>query len=143
MTQVDFYILRNGSINSLERFTCKLAEKAFKRGHSIHILSMDSDQTERLNKLLWTFNDNSFVPHVISGDEYAEATPIHIGHLVEKVSITDVLINLRSELPDNFARFNRIAELVSGDAQQRQSARGRYREYQQHQCKVASHEVNG
>lgn len=143
MTQVDFYILNNASLGSLENFSCKLAEKAFKMGHSIHILTCDKDQTDRLDKLLWTFNDRSFVPHTVAGDELAANTPIHIGHNLENVSLNDVLINLQSVLPANFAQFNRIAELVSGDAQQRQSARLRYREYQQQQCTVATHEVNG
>ena len=142
MTQVDFYILKSASQNSLELFTCKLTEKAFKKGHKIHILTTDLDQSERLNKLLWTFDDGSFIPHVLSQDDLADQTPIHIGHEVNKVSIKDVLINLQPVLPDQFAEFSRIAELVSGDTQQRQSARLRYREYQQRQCQVATHEVN-
>lgn len=142
MTQVDFYILKNASLPGLEQYTCKLTEKAFKKGHQIHILTANQDQSERIDKLLWTFSDTSFLPHVLSSDKLANETPIHISHLATNVSIDDVLINLQSELPENFERFSRIAELVSGDEQQRQSARLRYREYQKHQCKVATHEVN-
>jgi DNA polymerase-3 subunit chi len=142
MTQVDFYILKNASLSGLEQYTCKLTEKAFKKGHKIHILTVNQDQSERLNKLLWTFSETSFLPHVLNNDKLANETPIHLGHRATDVSINDVLINLQSELPENFERFSRIAELVSGDEQQRQSARLRYREYQKHQCRVATHEVN-
>ena len=142
MTQVDFYILNNASLHNLELYACKLAEKAFKKGHKLHILTADNDQSERIDKLLWTFSDQSFVPHVLTGQPLAEQTPIHIGHEPEKVSIEDVLMNLRNELPKDFTKFVRIAELVSEDAQARQSARLRYREYQRQQCQVATHEVN-
>lgn len=142
MTQVDFYILNDASLPSLENYACKLTEKAFKKGHKIHILTADQEQSERIDKLLWTFNDQSFVPHVFLGHALADETPVHIGHEADKVSIKDVLINLQTELPKDFAKFARIAELVSGDAPTRQSARLRYREYQRQQCQVATHEVN-
>lgn len=143
MTQVDFYILNSTNQGHLERFTCKLAEKAYKKGHSIHILTADSQQTERLDKLLWVYDEKSFIPHVVSGDKLADKTPIHIGSEIDKVSLFDVLINLQSTLPTKIAEFERIAEIVSGDSQQRQAARTRYREYQQQDCKVVTHEVNG
>jgi len=142
MTQVDFYILNNASLAGVEQYICKLTEKAFKKGHKIHILTADQNQSERLNKLLWTFSDTSFLPHAFSADKLAADTPIHLSHRQNDVSINDVLINLQPELPENFERFSRIAEVVSGDEQQRQSARLRYREYQKHQCQVATHEVN-
>ncbi|MDX1810797.1 MAG: DNA polymerase III subunit chi [Gammaproteobacteria bacterium] len=142
MTQVDFYILNNAGLAGLENYTCKLVEKAFHRGHRIFILTANQDQSERLNKLLWTFNDRSFVPHVLAEDDLASDTPIHISHLSRNTSINDVLVNLKPELVENFDRFSRIAEIVGGDDQQKQAARMRYREYQKHQCQVATHEVN-
>ena len=142
MTQVDFYILNHAQGMETERFACQLAEKAFKKGHKIHIHTADNHQTERMNKLLWTYNDQSFLPHVIMDHELQAETPIHVSHNQDKAFISDVLINLRLEIAVFYKQFDRIAELVSADDQQRQAARGRYREYQQQGCEVSSHEIN-
>ena len=142
MTQVDFYVLKDAPLAKVEQFICQLTEKAFKKGHKIHIHTADNLQTERMDGLMWTFNDLSFLPHVKMNDEKAEETPIHISHDQDKTLINDVLINLKSEVPVIYEQFARVVEIVSGDAQQQQSARQRYRYYQQRGCTVNSHEVS-
>jgi len=141
-TQIDFYILNRHQLTELEQFTCLLTEKAFKKGHKIHINTADNQQTKRMDSLLWTYNDQSFLPHVTLENELSAKTPINISHENDKALITDVLINLRQEVPSFYKQFNRVAEIVSADQQDRQAARNRYREYQQQGCLVTSHEVN-
>jgi DNA polymerase-3 subunit chi len=142
MTQVDFYILKNAQITHNEQFACLLVEKAFKKGHKVHIHTTDNNQTARMDRLLWTYSDQSFLPHVTMDDELQQETPINISHNQDKASISDVLINLRSEVPSFYKQFNRVAELVPADADAKQAARLRYREYQQQGCTVTSHEIN-
>jgi len=141
MTQIDFYILNESNFTQTERFACLLAEKAFKKGHKIHIHTADNLQTERMDKLLWTYNDQSFLPHVTMDHELHAETPINVSHNEEKAFISDVLINLRSEIPIFYQQFDRVAELVSANSQQRQAARSRYREYQEQGCTVTSHDI--
>ena len=142
MTQVDFYILNTAHERDIEQFACLLAEKAFKKGHKIHIHTADNSQTERMDRLLWTYNDQSFLPHVTMDHELQGETPINISHNQDKAFITDVLINLRNEVPTFYKQFDRVAELVSANTKQRDSARIRYREYQQQGYEVTSHEIN-
>lgn len=142
MTQIDFYILNGALGTETEKFACQLAEKAFKKGHKIHIHTADNLQTERMDKLLWTYSDLSFLPHVIMDHELQAETPINISHVLDKALISDVLINLRSEVPVFYRQFDRVAELVSTNIEQRDAARIRYREYQQQGCLVTSHEIN-
>jgi len=142
MTQVDFYILKDMPLAKAEHFVCQLAEKAFKKGHKIHIHTADNLQTERMDTLMWTYNELSFLPHAIADSAEAAETPIHISHNPDKASITDVLINLKSEAPMFYEQFARVAEIVTSDSQQQQAARQRYRFYQQRGCIVNSHEVN-
>ncbi len=142
MSQVSFYILNNVSI---EQFTCQLTEKIFKKGHKIHILTTDSQQTERLDKLLWTYDEQSFLPHVAateSNNDLQRETPVTISHHPKHALTSDVLINLCSEIPAFYRQFTRVAELVPSDPQQRQTARVRYKHYQQQGNTVASHEIN-
>jgi len=142
MTQVDFYILNKTQEKETEQFACLLAEKAFRKGHKIHIHTTDNNQTERMDRLLWTYNDQSFLPHVTMNHELQAETPINISHDQDKAFFSDVLINLRTEVPRFYKQFDRVAELVSANAQQRETARHRYREYQQQGCAVTSHEIN-
>jgi len=142
MSQVNFYILNNVSI---EKFTCQLAEKIFKKGHKIHIFTANSQQTERLDQLLWTYDEQSFLPHVAATENNTHLqreTPVTISHHPEHALTSDVLINLRSEIPVFYPQFNRVAELVPADPQQRQTARMRYKQYQQQGNTVTSHEIN-
>lgn len=148
MTQVDFYILKNAPLKKAEFFVCQLTEKAFKKGHKIHIHTADTLQTQRLDKLLWSYNELSFLPHVVisSKEEIDEKmkvnTPIHISNEQDQALINDVLINLKVEIPVFYTQFARIAEFVTGDSQQQQAARLRYRQYQKQGYTVNSHEVN-
>jgi len=142
MTQVDFYVLTSANASNIEQFVCLLTEKAFKQGHKIHIHTVDEQQSTRVDNLLWTFKELSFLPHVKMGDEQQSETPIHISHEQDKAFLADVLINLKSEVPVFYQQFERVAEIVSADPVQRQTARQRYRHYQQQGDTVTSHEVN-
>jgi len=139
MTQVDFYILNS---TQTEQFTCVFVEKVFKQGHKIHIHTIDDMQTKRMDKLLWTYNDQSFLPHIVLGDELQAETPINISHNQDSALISDVLVNLRPEVSLFYKQFDRVAELVSAAPLHRQAARVRYREYKQQGCTVVSHEIN-
>ena len=59
MTRVDFYILPDKSSEQRNLFACRIAEKAFKLGHSIYIHSDDQNQAEALDKLLWRWRASS------------------------------------------------------------------------------------
>jgi len=147
MTQVDFYILKHAPLEQAEIFICQLTEKIFNKGHRILIHTADKDQEERLDKLLWSFDDTSFIPHIATSnvncsDETVLKTPIHLSFKSDQTSIDDVLINLKSETPDCYQQFARIAEVVINDEEQQHAARQRYRFYQQQGCTVNSHEVN-
>ena len=142
MTQVDFYVLNNAPLAQAERFVCLLVEKAFKKGHKIHVQTNNAEQTERIDKLMWTYNDLSFLPHVTSGDELQQETPIHISHLDNSTTFNDVLINLKSEIPVFFGLFNRIAEIVADEPRLKQLARQRYRQYKSQGLEILSHDVN-
>lgn len=63
MTRVDGYYLTPGLPENLDRFACKLIEKAFTQGYTIKVRTRDPAHTDALDHLLWTFRDRSFIPH--------------------------------------------------------------------------------
>ena len=140
MTRVDFYIVQTTQANGRELLACRLAEKAYIKGHQVYIQVNDSREAERLDKLLWTFRDGSFVPHTLAGGTQTDA-PVHIGHGDEPVGHNDVLISLSNEVPLFFSRFQRVAEIVNQDEEQRSLARIRYKFYKERGYPLDTHEI--
>jgi len=129
MTQVDFYILQDERPDSRSLFTCRLTEKAFKQGHQVYINTASGQQLRKLDDMLWTFRDGSFLPHGLYEANAGNTHPVLLGHAVEPEGPSDVLVNLSNDVPSFFSRFARVAELVGGDEAQRENARERYRFY--------------
>ena len=141
MTQVDFYILKDSSPQAQAMLTCRLSEKAFRKGHQVFINTASSEQRKQLDDMLWTFTAGSFLPHGRYAEQSDSTHPVLLGHAVEPEGPSDVLVNLSSEVPTFFRRFNRVAELVGGDDTQRQAARERYRFYKDRGYTLNTHDL--
>ena len=73
MSRVDFYHLQK---QSLEEVLPKLLEKAYASGNKIKVKIGTESRVDFLNSLLWTYNDESFLPHGSKKDGAAELQPI-------------------------------------------------------------------
>ena len=60
VSRVDFYILSTSGELARQQFACRLAEKAYKLKHNVHIHVANQESARRLDDLLWTFRDGSF-----------------------------------------------------------------------------------
>ena len=139
MAQVDFYVLNRVDEDARNTLACKLAEKAWRLENTIHIHTMTREDAERLDKLLWTFRDGSFVPHeLVGGDTEA---PVTIGFGTATVEPRDLLITLCDEIPTFAESFPRVAELVSSDENSREKSRQRYATYRDQGHKLTTHKI--
>ncbi len=75
MTRIDFYHLQKAP---LEQILPKLCEKAYATGKRIKILLGNAERVEFINSLLWTYSEESFLPHGSKRDGFAEEQPIFI-----------------------------------------------------------------
>jgi len=133
MTNVDFYILANGS---REHIACKLSEKAWGLGNRVYIHTESAQQAKHIDELLWTFRDGSFVPH----EQYQ--TNVTCESPESPDTDCDVLINLAAEVPLFFSRFLRVAELVGTDSSAKTQGRERFRFYRDRGYPLKTHELN-
>lgn len=139
MAQVDFYVLDKFDEHSRYTFACKLAEKAWRLENTIHIHTMSQADAERLDELLWTFRDGSFIPHeLVSSDNPA---PVSIGYDSNTIESRDLLINLCDEIPAFADTFPRIAELVTSEENCRQKSRERYAIYRDQGHTLEMHKI--
>ncbi|MDH3915452.1 MAG: DNA polymerase III subunit chi [Chromatiales bacterium] len=145
MTRVDFYVLQAGAEQQRAVFACRLAEKAHRHGLSIHIHTRGPAATANLDKLLWTFRDGSFLPH-LTVDEAAQADPqditrVHVGHGESSGPTDGLLINIGEDVPLFFSRFDRVAEIVGDDKSERERARDRFRFYRDRGYTLNTHKL--
>ena len=139
MAKVDFYVLPRNDDRARFEFACKLAEKAWRLENSIHIETMSRADAERLNDLLWTFKDGSFVPHEIVGA--GDGAPIVIGYQSESAEQRDLLISLCDEIPPIAEGFPRVAELVTSDENERLKGRNRFTQYRDKGHEIDTHKL--
>jgi DNA polymerase-3 subunit chi len=142
VTQVDFYVLPEKGRADRYGVVCRLAGKAYAKGHRVYIHGESDAQVRHLDRLLWTFVDASFVPHGLVGEADPELTPVLLGHGRDPEALDDVLINLAPEVPDFFSRFRRVAEVVDPDPQARRAGRERFRFYRDRGYPLHTHELD-
>lgn len=139
MTRVDFYVLTDQT--SVEQFACILVNKVIRQGMDIHIHTDSKQFATRLDELLWTFRDISFIPHALTDDQGQGAVPVTIGWPDQSVMTDQVLINLGSDIPNIAPNFDRIIEIVSVDEDSRARSRGHFRQYREQGFDLHSHDL--
>ena len=139
MTRIDFYVLPDAGAADRERFACRLADIAYRRGQRVYIHSQSQDQARTLDKLLWTFQAGSFVPHDLHPSDNDGNVPVLIGHDGVPDGGHEVLINLDPAVPNFFSRFDRMAEVVNQDPPVKDAGRQRFRFYRDRGYALQTH----
>jgi DNA polymerase-3 subunit chi len=144
VTRVDFYILERPAADGCLNLACRLAEKAVRQDNAVLINTASRADSARLDDLLWTFSQSSFLPHRVIGDndDNDEGEPVLIGcDQVPEEGRWDLLINLAPAVPEFFGRFARMAELVGADEENKSAARERFRYYRDRGYELHTHHV--
>jgi DNA polymerase-3 subunit chi len=144
MTQIDFYIMESDSDDARLHLACRIVDKATQQDQHVFIHSDSDVVAAKLDDLLWTFSQGSFIPHRIVRDEpeLAPMEPVIIGLNRPPVGDRwDVLVNLAAAVPEFFSRYQRVAEVVDGNSLRREQSRERYRFYRDRGYKLNTHQV--
>lgn len=140
LPRVDFYLLAASQPEQCWLLACRLLEKAYSRGHRVFVLCANQAEAELIDELLWTFKDDSFIPHNLQGEGPEPPPAVQIGYQ-EPIGFNDILLNLTNSIPPFYARFRRVMELVSSEESAREASRERYREYRQKRCALHTHQL--
>ena len=142
MAKVDFYVLPGSGEIKRQQFACRLAEKAYRLDNSVHIHVADPDSMQKLDDLMWTFRDGSYVPHeVIGATADAPASPVTIGCDESLRNNCDLLINLGESIPASAASFPRVAEVVTSDEDSKTLSRQRFVDYREQGHTLDTHKL--
>ena len=127
MTRIDFYQL-DPERHRFDQVVCRLCQKAWEKRQPTLLLTQNQEQSQQLDHRLWTFVDDSFVPHDCE-DDRDYVTPILIHDNPDPAGDRKLLINLSESVPSWFAQFERVIELVTED--NRPQARKHYSYYKE------------
>jgi DNA polymerase-3 subunit chi len=106
----------------------------------VHCASVE--EAQRLDRLLWVFHDQSFVPHGRLGQADPALTPVLVAQPGEAGDEHDVLINLAPEVPLFFSRFDRVVEPVDADPPARAASRERFKFYRDRGYQPSVHKLD-
>jgi DNA polymerase-3 subunit chi len=141
MPRIDFYIIEENQQTARMQLVCRLIEKAHKNRHRIYVHTENQAEAHQLDELLWTYREDSFLPHNLYGDGPEPAPPIQIGFDAVPEKHRDILINLSKNVPEFYPQFSRILEIVSNEADIQACSREHYRHYRAQGHNIQTHKL--
>jgi DNA polymerase-3 subunit chi len=127
MTRIDFHSNVGDSI----AYACRLVRKAYMSGQPLIVLA-EPERLKRFDEQLWTFQPLEFVPHCRADSALASDTPVLLTESLESLGQDlkqQILLNLGATVPQQFARFERLLEVVGNEEHELVAGRDRYRFY--------------
>jgi DNA polymerase-3 subunit chi len=111
MPEVLFYHLEN---QPLERVLPVLLEKSLERGWKAVVEAGSRERAEALDTTLWTWRDDSFLPHGLAGAETDPLQPVLITTGGENANGATVRFFVDRAVPRDVVGYERVVYLFSG-----------------------------
>jgi len=128
VTEVSFYHLLH---TPLDRALPKLIQKVLESGARAVIRTGSAERAEALSSVLWTFDQNSFLPHGTARDGNADRQPVWITPDDENPNGADILVLTDGATAGEITAWRRCLEMFDGrDDAAVAEARRRWSDYQ-------------
>ena len=114
MTRIDFYHLQK---QTLDQVLPKLVEKAYATGVHIKIKIGNESRVDFINSLLWTYNDESFIPHGSKKEGFAKEQPIWLSSEDDNPNQATMLFLVDGALLplEELTKYERIFNIFDGN----------------------------
>ncbi|MGE3148667.1 MAG: DNA polymerase III subunit chi [Pseudorhodoplanes sp.] len=113
MTEILFYHLQGQSV---ERVLPTLLEKSIERGWRVIVQATSDERVDALDAQLWTYSDDSFLPHGTLREPESAAQPILLmtgDHNPNGANVRFLIDN--APLPDDAESYQRLVLLFDGE----------------------------
>jgi len=138
VTSIDFYFNAGDRLD----VACRLAGKALQQKKRVLIYAPQPEVAQRIDRMLWTAQAVSFIPHCSAHDALAAETPVLItSDESAPAHDCEVLVNLSAECPPFFERHERLLEIVPLDDEERQAGRTRFKFYRDRGYEIRNHDL--
>jgi DNA polymerase-3 subunit chi len=111
MTEILFYHLE---AQPLERVIPVLLEKSLERGWNVVVETGSDERAEALDALLWTYRDDSFLPHARAGGDADHLQRILITTRPHNPNAAEVRFFVDRAVPQSGEGYQRIVFMFSG-----------------------------
>ena len=109
--EVYFYHLE---VRSLEQVLPTLLELSLKRGWRAVVQAASEERVEALNTLLWTYREESFLPHGTARDGRPSAQPIYLTAGDDNPNAAQVRFLVDGATLDDASPYTRVAYVFDG-----------------------------
>ncbi len=111
MTEILFYHLEQ---SPLEKVLPALLEKSLERGWRAAVELGDADRIKPLDDALWTYNDESFLPHAPAGGEHDAEQPVILTTDTANPNDADVRFYVAGAIPRDGEKYQRLVYMFDG-----------------------------
>lgn len=127
MTEIRFYHMQT---QTLDEVLPRLLVKAYSMEKQIIVRTENDQEAERLNKHLWTFHPQYFLPHGAKKNGNADLQPIWLTAKEENPNEAKILFLTSGTSWDELEQFDLVCELLDGfDAAAIKAGRQRWKAY--------------
>lgn len=134
MAEILFY---HHTERRLEDTLPPLLERSLERGWRVAVEMRDADLMEKLDQHLWTYREDSFLPHGTEAAPSPEAQPVLLTTSPENRNRADVRFLVGGAAAENVDAYQRLVFLFDGlDPDQVEHARGEWK-----RLKAAGHQL--
>ncbi len=111
MTQIIFY---STAPLQVEKTLFALLEKSLEPGNKSLLLFKDKEKCLSINEQLWTYKQNSFLPHISEDDQIYDNidVPVYLSTKNENPFKAELLFSIDGFLPDNIDHFERVIIII-------------------------------
>lgn len=111
MTQIIFY---STAPLQVEKTLFTLLEKSLEKRNKSLLLFKDKEKCLSINEQLWTYKQNSFLPHISEDDQIYDNidVPVYLSTKNENPFKAELLFSIDGFLPDNIDQFERVIIII-------------------------------
>jgi DNA polymerase-3 subunit chi len=115
VTEIYFYHLER---RTLEEVLPTLLELSLKRGWRAAVQAASEERIEALNTLLWTYREESFLPHGTARDGHASAHPIYLTAGEDNPNSAQIRFLVDGAILADASPYARVAYIFDGRDQE-------------------------
>lgn len=109
MTEAPFYHLER---RALEDVLPGLVERSLARGWRALVRADSAERSDALDTLLWTYDDQSFLPHAQVGDGDSASQPVLISVEDANLNRAEIVFYVGGARPGDWAELRDLARVV-------------------------------
>ena len=108
----------------------------------MYIHASNKEEVKIIDSQLWTFRQESFIPHTLLGHPEQEKTPVIIGWDTNQIETAEALINVSQDIPRASKSTSKIHEIVGNDENKKNKAREKWKAYKANGSIIKAHKAD-